>query len=51
MPDVRKMYQKDYIYAYDLEGKDVTVTIERVTAGELTGEGGKKSKKPTVSSP
>ncbi|HNB58708.1 MAG TPA: hypothetical protein PK308_00245 [Phycisphaerales bacterium] len=48
MPDVRKMYQKDYIYAYDLEGKDVTVTIERVTAGELTGEGGKKSKKPVL---
>lgn len=48
MPDVRKMYEKDYIYAYDLEGKDVTVTIERVAAGELTGEGGKKSKKPVL---
>jgi hypothetical protein len=48
VPDVRKMYEKDFIYAYDLEGKDVTVTIERVTAGELTGEGGKKSKKPVL---
>ncbi len=48
MPDVRKMYEKDFIYAYDLEGKDITVTIERVTAGELTGEGGKKSKKPVL---
>lgn len=48
MPDVRKMYEKDFLYAYDLEGRDVTVTIERVAAGTLTGKGGKSSKKPVV---
>lgn len=48
MPDVRKMYEKDFIYAYDLEGREVTVTIERVKGGELTGMDGKKTKKPVL---
>lgn len=48
MPDVRKMYEKDFLYAYDLEGRDVTVTIERVAAGTLTGKGGKSNKKPVL---
>lgn len=48
MPDVRKMYEKEFIYSYDLEGRDVTVTIRAVTAGKLTGKGGKSSKKPVV---
>lgn len=48
MVDVRKMYEKDFIYAYDLEGRDVTVTIERVVAGSISGKGGKSSKKPVV---
>lgn len=48
MVDVRKMYEKDFIYAYDLEGRDVTVTIERVVAGTISGKGGKSSKKPVV---
>jgi len=48
MTDIRKMYDRDFIYAYDLEGKDVTVTIERVEAGTLTGTGGKKSRKPVL---
>ncbi len=46
--DVRKLYDKAYIYSYDLEGKDVTVTIERVTGGTLVGTGGKSNKKPVV---
>ncbi len=46
--DIRKLYDKDYIYAYDLEGKDVTVTIEKVTGGTLVGTGGTKSKKPVI---
>ena len=46
--DVRKLYDKDYVYAYDLEGKDATVTIERVTGGTLIGTGGKSSKKPVL---
>lgn len=48
MPDVRKFFDKAYIYAYDLEGRDVTVTIERVTGGTLIGTGGKSNKKPIV---
>lgn len=35
-----------YLFAFDLQGKDVTLTIENVTAGELTANGGRKSKKP-----
>lgn len=46
--DVRKLFDKAYIYAYDLEGKDVTVTIERVTGGTLVGTGGKSNKKPVL---
>lgn len=48
MTDVRKMYDKEFLYAYDLEGRDVTVTVERVVAGTLTGTGGKSTKKPVV---
>lgn len=48
MPDVRKMFDKAFIYAYDLEGRDVTVTIERVTGGTLVGTGGKSTKKPVL---
>jgi len=40
------MMDRDYIFAFDLQGRDVTVTIEKVTAGELTALGGRKSKKP-----
>jgi hypothetical protein len=46
--DVRAMFDKEYFYAYDLQGRDVTVTIERVTQGKLVGTGGKSSKKPVV---
>ena len=46
--DVRKMFDKAYIYSYDLEGRDVTVEIVRVTAGTLTGTGGKTNKKPVL---
>lgn len=46
--DVRKMFDKDYIYAYDLEGRDITVEIIRVVGGTLIGTGGKSSKKPIL---
>lgn len=42
----KTMMQKDYLYSFDLNGKAVTVTIDKVKGGELTGEGGKKTKKP-----
>ena len=48
MPDVRTMFDKAYLYAYDLQGRDVTVTIAKVVGGTLTGQGGKSSKKPIV---
>ena len=42
------MTDRDYICAFDLDGKDTTVTIARVVAGELTAAGGRKAKKPVV---
>ena len=42
----KSMMERDFMFAFDLQGKDVTVTIDRVVGGELTGPGGKKSKKP-----
>lgn len=46
--DYRKLFDKDYIGAWDLSDKDVTVTIREVKGGELVGPGGRKSKKPIV---
>lgn len=40
------MMHREYLFAFDLQGKDCTLTIERVTGGEITGSGGKKTKKP-----
>ncbi len=42
------MTDSDWLRAYDLQGKDYTVTIEKVVAGEVTGEKGKKTKKPVL---
>ena len=42
----KSLMDRDFMYAFDLQGKDVTVTIDRVVGGELTGPGGKKSQKP-----
>lgn len=40
------MDAKEMLYAFDLDGRDVTITISHVTGGELTGEQGRKTKKP-----
>ena len=48
MPDYRTMFDKEHLGAWDLQGRDVTVTIEDVKAGQLVGEGGKKAKKPIL---
>ena len=40
------MMHRDYLFAFDLQGRDCTVTIAKVTGGEITGSGGKKTKKP-----
>ncbi len=44
----RALYDADYFGAWDLENGDRTVTITKVIGGELTGPGGKKSKKPVL---
>jgi hypothetical protein len=48
MPDVRSMFDKEFLYHFDLQNRDVTVTIGKVVAGSVTGTGGKKNKKPVV---
>lgn len=45
--DWRSMFDRDYIGAWDLAGRDVVVTIAAVKAGEL-GRGNKKERKPVV---
>ena len=44
----KSMTDRTHIAAFDLNGKDVHVKIVRVSAGELTAAGGRKSKKPVV---
>src|SRR3990167_139657 len=46
--DYRTMFDRDYIGHFDLQGRDVTVTISKVIAGQLTAQGGRKSKKPII---
>lgn len=52
MPHYKSMFSGDkdanLLYACHLDFHDVTVTIKRVSAGEITGQGGKKSGKPIV---
>jgi hypothetical protein len=47
--DYRALYDREYVGAWELQGKDVTVTISAVKGGELTAVGGRKSKKPIIS--
>lgn len=47
----RRMYDDtEMLYAYDLDGvrNDLVVVIEQVFAGELTGQKGRKTKKPFI---
>lgn len=52
MPHYKSMFSGDkdagLLYACHLDFTDATLTIKRVTAGEVTGAGGKKSGKPIV---
>lgn len=38
MPDYRSMFDRDYIGAWDLKGRDVTVTIVKVEARKLRNQ-------------
>lgn len=50
MTDYRSMYDRNYLGHFDIpEGVDTVLTIKSVSGGELTGSGGRKSKKPIVS--
>ena len=42
------LFDRDYLGHFDLQGRDVTVTISKVIGGQLTATGGRKSKKPIV---
>lgn len=48
MPNWRSMQDSEWLRAYDLQGKDYTVTIDKVVAGEVTGDKGRKTKKPVA---
>src|SRR5882762_7099385 len=47
--DYRALYDREYVGAWELQGKDVVVKISKVIGGELTAIGGRKSKKPVIS--
>lgn len=44
--DVRSMFDKAFLYHFDLQGRDVTVVISKVTQGKVMGTDGKAQKKP-----
>ena len=48
MAHVLSMFDSDYLHHYDLPAAEYAVEIERVEAGELTAQGGRKQKKPIV---
>lgn len=49
MPNYLTMYDpSDMLNAIDLQGREVHLEIEAVAAGELTGQKGRKAKKPIV---
>lgn len=45
----KKLYDdKDFLFAFDLDGRDATVTIEKCIGGEIIGEQGRKNKLPVL---
>jgi len=42
------MFDSQFLHAWDLRGKVCVVQIREVIAGTLTGEGGRKTRKPVV---
>jgi len=44
MPDYRKLLDKKYVGAWDLEGRDVTLTITRVEAAKIKSQRGEEQK-------
>lgn len=48
MPHWKSLTDTTYLFAFDLQGKERHVQIDRVVGGELVGPGGRKTKKPCV---
>lgn len=48
MPDVRSFFEKEFLYHFNLDGRDVALTIKKVVQGAVQGTDGKKQKKPVV---
>ena len=48
MTHVLSLFDSDYLHHYDLPEKEYVVEIDKVEACELTGQGGRKTKKPLV---
>lgn len=48
MPDYRSYFDRNYVSAFELNGKDVTVTIARVEAGKMPCKGTSKTEKKPV---
>jgi hypothetical protein len=48
MPHWKSMTDTTFLFAFDLNGAERHVRIERVTGGELVGQGGRKTKKPVI---
>lgn len=46
--DLRTMFDSQYLGAWDLQGRDAIVTIDKIVGAEITGDGGKTSKKPLI---
>lgn len=46
MPHWKSMTETAWLFAFDLQGQERHVQIDRVEAGELVGQGGRKTKKP-----
>ena len=44
----KMMDPKEMLAAFDLDGREVTLTIKEITGGELIGDQGRKSKKPII---
>lgn len=44
----RAMTDSEWLRSFDLQGRDVTVTIDKVVAGEVTGENGRVNKRPVL---
>lgn len=48
MSDWRSMFDRDFIGAWDLSGRDAVVVIASVEAQTLVSQGNKKNKKPVL---